>query len=82
MCKSFPWIMSTSNSFLSRTTDDLVPLFGFIILQVSELHKHLGSYVKIMDEFISPQVAAREEGYALAVLHTALKHIRSIDLQH
>ena len=55
-----------------------MPVFAFILLQVPELEEYLGSYMRIMDEFIPETMSMGEEGYALTLLHTVVEHLHSM----
>jgi len=56
-------------------SDELVPIFAFVLSEALTDHSSLPSQVELMDKFILEHHMNGEEGYCLATLHSVIYHI-------
>jgi hypothetical protein len=57
-------------------SDDLVPIFAFVLSEALDDPTNVHAEVEIMDHFILEHLMNGEEGYCLATLHSAIHHMQ------
>ena len=77
-CELADEIISSKSPERKASTDEMIPIFAFILSKAESMHSHLATYGVLMSDFMPDSLKSGEEGFVVTLYHSAVQEMLSV----